>query len=246
VHNEVVSLLNNTALRGSGLEVGRPIGFIYGYKTGGIFQDDAEIAKWNQTNSDPSSLEQKPGDIYFQDLFGAPTPGSTDRNLTKDGVVNDNDRDYLGKTIPGYYYGFTAGADYKGFDISIFFQGRGDVQKYNFTRAGAEGMNGYGRNAFSSVLNAWTPTNKSTTMPRAVYNDPNNNLRFSDRFVEDAGYFRLQNVQLGYNFPKKWTDMSKGAVQNLRLYVSGVNLFTITDYSGVDPEMIFIQVQDNS
>ena len=163
-------------------------------------------------------------------------PGSTDRNLTKDGVVNDNDRDYLGKTIPGYYYGFTASADYKGLDLSIFFQGRGDVQKYNFTRAGAEGMNGYGRNAFSTVLNAWTPSNKSTTMPRAVYNDPNNNTRFSDRFVEDAGYFRLQNVQVGYTFPRKWINMTKGAVQNLRLYVSGVNLFTVTDYSGLDPE----------
>lgn len=236
VHNEVLSLLNNTALRGAGLEVGRPIGFIYGYKMGGIFQDDAEITKWSQTNTDPSTLETKPGDIYFQDLFGAPTPGSTDRNLTKDGVVNDNDRDFIGKTIPGYYYGFTAGADYKGIDLSIFFQGRGDVQKYNFVRAGAEGMNGYGRNAFTSVLNAWTPTNKSTTMPRAVYGDPNNNLRFSDRFVEDAGYFRLQNVQLGFTFPRKWIDMSKGAVQNLRLYVSGINLFTITDYSGLDPE----------
>ncbi|MEP7374672.1 MAG: TonB-dependent receptor [Chitinophagaceae bacterium] len=236
VHNEVLGLLNNTALRGAGLEVGLPVGFIYGYKMGGIFQDETEIAKWNQSNSDPGSLQQKPGDIFFQDLFGAPIVGSTDRNLTKDGVVNDNDRDYIGKTIPGYYYGFTASADYKGFDLSIFFQGTGDVQKYNFTRADAEGMNGYGRNTFTSVLNAWTPANKSTTIPRAVYGDPNKNLRFSDRFVEDAGYFRLQNVQAGYNFPKKWIDMTNGAIQNLRIYVSGINLFTITDYSGVDPE----------
>ena len=236
VHNEVLSLLNNTALRGAGLEVGLPIGFIYGYKTGGIFQDDGEVARWEQSFSDPASRQRRPGDIYFQDLYGAPTTGSTNRNLTKDGIINDNDRDYIGKTIPGYYYGFTAGADYKGFDLSIFFQGRGDVQKYNAVRAGAEGMNGYGRNSFTSVLNAWTPANKSTTMPRAVYGDPNDNLRFSDRFVEDAGYLRLQNVQLGYNVPKKWIDLTKGAIQNLRVYVSGINLFTVTDYSGLDPE----------
>ncbi|MEO8764006.1 MAG: TonB-dependent receptor [Ginsengibacter sp.] len=236
VHNEVLSLLNNTALRSNGLEVGRPIGFIYGYKMGGIFQDDAEIAKWRQTYSDPASLQEKPGDIYFQDLYGAPTAGSTNRNLTKDGVINPNDQDYLGKTIPGYYYGFTANADYKGFDLSIFFQGVGDVQKYNNTRVGGEGMNGYGRNVFTSVLNAWTPDNRSNTMPRAVYGDPNENLRTSNRFVEDAGYLRLQNIQLGYNFSGKLSEFTKGAIQNLRIYVSGINLFTITDYSGLDPE----------
>ena len=236
VHNEVLSLLNNTALRGAGLEIGLPIGFIYGYKVGGIFQNDAEIAKYNEGVVDINSIQQRPGDIYFQNLYGAPRPGSTERNLVKDSIVNSIDQDYIGKTIPGYYYGFTASADFKGFDLSIFFQGRGDVQKYNGVRAAAEGMNGYGRNVTTSVLNAWTPGNTSTNMPRAVYRDPNQNTRFSDRFVEDAGYLRLQNVQLGYNVPKKVTDLTKGAIQNFRVYVSAINLFTITDYSGLDPE----------
>jgi TonB-dependent starch-binding outer membrane protein SusC len=236
VHNEVLSLLNNTALRSAGLEVGKPIGFIYGYKVGGIFQDDAEIAKWKLANNDPASLQQKPGDIYFMDLYGAPTAGSTARNPVKDGVINANDQDYLGKTIPGYYYGFTATADYKGFDISIFFQGKGDVQKYNLTRASGEGMGGYGRNVFRTVLNSWTPSNRSTTLPRAVYGDPNRNNRFSDRFVEDAGFLRLQNIQLGYDLPQKWNELTKGVIQNFRVYVTGINLFTITDYSGPDPE----------
>ncbi|MEO6328271.1 MAG: TonB-dependent receptor [Ginsengibacter sp.] len=236
VHNEVLQLLNNTALRDAGLEVGRPIGYIYGYKVEGIFQDDAQIAAWQQATTDVPSQEQKPGDIYFQNLYGAPTPGSTDRNTKKDNLVNENDRDYIGKTIPGYFYGFTASADYKGFDVSIFFQGVGDVQKFNSTRADGEGMNGFGRNVFTTVFNAWTPGNKSATIPRAVYGDPNGNLRFSDRFVEDAGYLRLQNVQLGYNFPKNWIDMTKGAIQNLRIYVSAINLFTVTDYTGLDPE----------
>jgi hypothetical protein len=223
-------------LRGSGLEEGFPIGFLHGYQIGGIFQSAAEIAKWNQTYSDLLSIDQQPGDYYFLDLYGAPTPGSTARNLTKDGIVNSNDQTYLGKTIPGYYYGFTLNADYEGFDVSIFFQGRGDVQKYNDVRADGEGMNGYGRNVFRTVLNAWTPGNTSTSMPRAVYRDPNENLRFSNRFIEDAGYLRLQNVQIGYSLPKRLLDHTKGAVQNFRIFVSGINLFTITDYSGLDPE----------
>ena len=83
-------------------------------------------------------------------------------------------------------------------------------------------------------------------MPRAVYGDPNDNTRFSDRFVEDAGYFRLQNLQLGFNFPKKWIDyVERCHFQAFRIYVSGINLFTITDYSGLDPENESIRVPGN-
>jgi hypothetical protein len=96
-------------------------------------------------------------------------------------------------------------------------------------------MNGYGRNQFASVLGAWTEQNRSTTMPRAVYGDPNNNLRFSSRFVENAGYLRLQNLQIGYNLPAKLLGRTK-AIQSFRVYLTGINLFTITDWSGLDPE----------
>jgi TonB-linked SusC/RagA family outer membrane protein len=233
--NEVLKLADGNALRDIGLEEGRPIGYLFGYRVGGIFQSETEIERWNQENTDAISTEQKPGDIYFVDLFGAPTVGSTGQNSNRDSVINANDRTYLGKTIPGYYYGFTLGANWKGLDISVFFQGRGDVQKYNAVRAGGEGMNGYGRNQFASVLNAWTPQNPSTTMPRAVYKDPNNNLRFSDRFIENAGYLRLQNLTIGYNLPAKWVNKTN-AIQNFRIYLTGINLFTVTDYSGLDPE----------
>jgi TonB-linked SusC/RagA family outer membrane protein len=234
-HNEVLQLADGTALRGAGLEVGYPIGFIYGYKMGGIFQSVTEIERWNQANDDKLTQDQQPGDIYFQDLFGSPTVGSTRQNPVRDSVINEHDQTYLGKTIPGYFYGFTASATWKGFDISIFFQGRGDVKRYNYERASGEGMNGYGRNQFASVLGAWTEQNRSTTMPRAVYTDPNRNLRFSDRFVENAGYLRLQNLQIGYNLPAKWLSKTR-AVQSFRIYLTGVNLFTITDWSGLDPE----------
>jgi hypothetical protein len=122
-----------------------------------------------------------------------------------------------------------------GFDVSAFFYGVGDVQKYNFIRAAGESMNTNGRNQLTSVLNAWTPDKPSTTMPRAVYGDPNGNNRFSDRFVEDADYLRLQNLQIGYTVPAKWLTKTK-AFQSFRIYLSGINLFTITKYSGVDPE----------
>jgi hypothetical protein len=202
---------------------------------GGIYQDQSDIDKYNQSVDDQGSTDQAPGDIYFQNLYGAPTPGSTAVNPVPDSILNANDRTYLGKTIPGYYGGITLTGTYKNFDLSVFFQGRGDVQKYNDFRAGGEGMNGYGRNQFSTVLNAWTPDNRSTSLPRAVYADPNGNLRYSDRFVEDAGFLRLQNVQLGYNLPQNWLQRTK-SISGLRIYVTGINMFTITNWSGLDPE----------
>jgi TonB-dependent starch-binding outer membrane protein SusC len=233
--NEVLKLADGTALRDIGLEEGYPIGFIYGYQMGGIFQSETEIERWNQANEDGLSKEQKPGDIYFVDLFGEPAAGTTNKNPVRDSLINEHDMTYLGKTIPGYFYGFNASAAWKGFDISVFFQGRGDVQKYNFERAVGEGMDGYGRNQFSTVVNAWTPQNPSSKMPRAVYTDPNRNLRMSSRFVENAGYLRLQTLQIGYNLPAKWLSKTR-AIQSVRIYLTGINLFTVTDWTGLDPE----------
>jgi hypothetical protein len=173
--------------------------------------------------------------MYFQDLYGQPTAGSTAHNPKPDSLVDANDQTYLGKTIPGFYYGFNAGVNYKGFDVSVFFQGVGSVQKYNYTRAAAESMNTSGRNQWTTVLNAWTPEHPSRTMPRAVYGDPNGNNRTSSRFVESAAYLRLQNLQVGYTLPAGWLEKTR-SFQRLRIYVSGINLFTITKYKGVDPE----------
>jgi TonB-dependent starch-binding outer membrane protein SusC len=235
-NNEVTGLFRNQAIRNSGLEIGMPIGYIYGYRVGGIFQNQAEIDKYADEVDDRVSAEQAPGDLYFQNLFGAPLPGTTDKNPDVDSVINENDQTMIGKTIPGYFYGFNFGANWRGFDFGVFFQGRGDVQRVNQARIDGEGMNGYGRNVLSSVLDAWTPTNSGSSMPRAVYGDPNGNTRFSDRWVEDAGYLRLQNVTIGYTIPRSLISKTGGAISNLRLYVTGINLFTITPYSGLDPE----------
>jgi hypothetical protein len=90
-------------------------------------------------------------------------------------------------------------------------------------------------NQSTTVLERWTPANHSTTMPRAVFNNPSNPSRLSDRYVEDAGYFRLKNLQIGYRFPTSLLSRT-GFIQNVRIYGSAVNLFTITDWSGLDPE----------
>ncbi|MDQ3843726.1 MAG: SusC/RagA family TonB-linked outer membrane protein, partial [Bacteroidota bacterium] len=246
VKNKVVKLNRGTPL---GSETGRieegfPLFYLWGYKVGGIFQDQAEIDAWRSKYADVSigqsktnataGYQYKPGDMYFQDVYGNRTKPTERYSETPDSIINTNDRTFLGKTIPGFYYGFNFGANYRGIDVSLFFQGVGDVQKYNSVRAGLESMGGLA-NQLTTVLNRWTPTNPSTTMPRAVYNNPSNPTRFSSRFVEDAGYFRLRNVQLGYTVPA--TVLGRlGFIQNLRIYGSGVNVFTVTKWTGLDPE----------
>ena len=233
VHNEIITLFQNQANRGGGQEVGLPLGFIYGYKVGGIFQNQAEIDKWKAANTDRIGTNaQKPGDAYFLDLFGPAIAGTTDKNLKKDGVINDQDQDYLGKSIPGYTYGFTLNATYMNFDASAFFLGVGDLQKV--VNTGLYDM-GSTNNMGVQVLNYWTPTNTNTNIPRAVRADPNANNRFSNRFIANGDFLRLQNLSVGYNFPKNILAYTK-TFQNLRLYVTMLNVFTITKWPGLDPE----------
>ena len=249
-----ITTVNNKVLKLNG---GNPIGnefgrieegysmfYLWGHKVGGIFQTQAEIDAWRAAHADqnigqdPTDVSQgyqyKPGDMYFQDVYGNPRDAKERYHPSPDSLINDNDRTYLGKTIPGYYYGFSVAADYKGIDLSIFFQGVGDVQRYNGIRSGLESMGGPA-NQWASTLDRWTPTNHSTTMPRAVFEDPAAATRFSSRFVENASYLRLKNVQIGYSLPKTVLG-NLGFIQNLRLYVSGVNLLTFTKWSGLDPE----------
>ena len=117
----------------------------------------------------------------------------------------------------------------------MFFQGVGDVYRYNSQRANGENMGSTGSNQWTTVKNRWTPTNPSTTMPRAVRADLAQNNRFSDRFVESAAFGRLKNVQLGYNLPRT-VAANLGFLQGLRVYVAGTNLLTFTKWTGLDPE----------
>lgn len=240
VNNEVLSTYKGIPIGGNlRIEEGYPMNYIYGYKEGGIFQNQQEIDEYLATTTDLTiSQSFKPGDRYFLDIKGRPDPANGYDFYTPgpDGEVNQFDRTYLGKTIPGYYYGLNLGIDYKGIDFSLFFQGVGDVQKYNSAYATMMSTGTRGNNRLVDVLNAWTPENQSKTISRAVVADPNGSLRYSSHYVEDASYLRLANVQLGYNVPKTALSKLKDSVKQLRVYTSISNAFTITGWNGLDPE----------
>jgi hypothetical protein len=234
VDNEVISLNDDVPLNfgEQRIEEGEPINYLWGFKRGGIFQNQQEAD--NYATQDTQGSTKNPGDYYFQDLYGPGTVEGEEKSPGADGTINNFDRTYLGKSIAGYFYGFNLGADFKGFDLSLFFQGIGDVQKVNSARRRGEQMNQAGNNQWTSTLNRFTDSNPSTSMPRAVENDPAGNIRFSDRWVEDAGYMRLRNLQLGYSFNNN--ALTKTGTSGIRIYAEAQNLLTITDWSGLDPE----------
>jgi TonB-linked SusC/RagA family outer membrane protein len=211
-------------------EPGRPIQYFYGFIVDGIFQSKAEVdASPAQNNPAPNvaydpTKHTSPGDIKFRDL-------------NKDGKIDASDRTYLGSYLPKVAYGLNLSSEYKNFDLIVFFQGVQGNKIYNNTRVITEGMIRF-FNAGTQVLNAWTPTNTNTDIPRAVNADPNGNSRVSTRFLEDGSYLRLKNLTLGYRIPSaRLSSLTRGAVSGVRFYVSGQNLFTVTDYTGYDPEV---------
>ncbi len=220
------------------IEEGYSINYIKGYRAGGIFQSQAELDAWMAKYSDASYQNAKiaPGDYYFLDQRSPPTVPNTFYKDSLDSRINSYDQVYLGKTIPGYYYGFNLGMEYKNLDLNLHFIGVGDVQKINYVKMLLYDVGTTKTNESIDVLNAWTPENKSTTLPRAVNGDPAGNYRFSDRFVESAAYFRLSNIQIGYSLPTQVYSFMRNTVSNLRVYAGGSNIFTLTQYTGYDPE----------
>ena len=171
--------------------------------------------------------------MWFQNLYGNADADNKYYNPVPDTTVNEYDQTYLGKTIPSYYYGIAINLGYKGFDLSANFTGVGDVQKYDYMRQQLTQMSGE-INQSTDVLNRWTPSNPSTTFPRAAEGDPGGNNRFSDRFVENAGYFRFANLQIGYTLPFSREQVK--FAENIRFWIGGSNLFCITPWKGLDPE----------
>lgn len=162
----------------------------------------------------------KAGDIRFKDING-------------DGVLDESDREYCGTGIPKLEANLNLSAAWKGFDLTLSFGSAWGHKLFNGNRYFYESMQTPGQ-MLTSVLDAWTPTNTDTDMPRAVLNDPNKNARESDRFLENGNFVRLRQAQLGYTLPTNI--LKKVYIEKLRFYVSGENLFTITKYSGTDPE----------
>jgi TonB-dependent starch-binding outer membrane protein SusC len=199
--------------------VGEPFGFFYGYQTQGIFQNQAEVNSYKGKDGAIIQPNAKPGDFRFADING-------------DGVINADDRTKLGNPIPNLTYGFSFSATYSGFDVVLFGQGVSGNQVFKATRR----FDISTANMTADALGRWTGEGTSTTYPRLVMGDPNQNFsRSSNFYVEDGAYFRIKTLQLGYTIPL--SIMSKVGLTKLRVFVSGNNLKTFTKYTGFDPEI---------
>jgi hypothetical protein len=194
-------------------EVGGEIGRFYLFQSDGIFQNQAEIdAHGVQPNA-------APGDMKFVDT-------------NKDGSLDDDDKVYFDGGLPKLEYGITLNAYYKNFDMTLFFQGTQGNNMYNGMKMWLYRTDRV-ENVSADLVNAWSPSNTGSDIPRNVSTDPNSNIRPSDYFLEDGSYLRLRNLQIGYTLPN---DLVSGAsISRARIYVSAFNLLTFTDYSGFDP-----------
>lgn len=205
---------------------GEPLNSFYLVKTDGIFQSDGEAAAYVDKDGNRIQPNAVAGDLKFVDYNG-------------DGTIDDADRQYCGSATPKTTYAFTLGFTYKKLSLSAMFQGVGGAQalyigKY-MSLSDVEGN----FNRSKEILNAWSPTNTSSNIPRLSKNDPNGNFTtVSDWYLEDASYLRFKNLTLSYDLSdvlRKWAHL-KDRNSSMSVYFSGENLFTITDYSGMDPE----------
>ena len=238
LRNNVESLANaDQAINGQGLKfgtehfptqarVGKPISAFYLYRTDGIFQSMDEVNSYTN-NGALLQPNAKPGDIRFKDS-------------NNDGQINDDDKEYAGTGLPKMEANLSLGANYMGFDFSALLGSAWGNKLYNGNRYFYESMNS-GTNMLSSTLNSWTPDNHSN-IPRAVLGDPNGNSRESDRFLENGNFVRLRQLQIGYSLPKRILESAQ--IDKLRFYVSAENVFTITKYSGIDPEFSRTSILD--
>lgn len=223
IDNEVLEVNNNTGFVEGGafgvgqpaparMEVGYPIGYFYGYETDGIFQTQAEV------DASPSQLalgaEASPGDIKYKDLNG-------------DGVIDTDDRTYIGDPIPDIVLGLNINLKYKGFDFVA----------YAYASIGNEIVRNYERtqpdvNKLAYRMDRWTGAGTSDEVPRVTTASTTNNV-FSDFYVEDGSFLRIQNIQLGYTIPQKWTERIQ--IDKARIYAGVNNVYTFTNYMGFDP-----------
>ena len=205
-------------------QVGRSIGEYYVLKTDGIFQNQAEIDAHKA-----QAAYAKPGDIRYKNLV--------DKGTNDD--INEFDRTYAGSPFPKFTTGLQFNSSYSNFTLSVQLYGSFGQKLYNDVR---RELDSYGDANYRKEINPWTPTNTDTTFPRLGYlSSPdrgiNSNARGdSDRWIEDGSFLRLRNVELGYSLPSNW--LSKASIANARLYVSAQNLFTITKYKGLDPDVV--------
>lgn len=245
--NDVVSVSN----------VGESLYNFYGYVCDGVYQDYEDLQKSPKPEQYPSNgvFNRKNtvwvGDIKYKDISGP--------DGKPDGVINEYDKTNLGSPMPKFTFGWTNTFRYKDFDLSIFINGSYGNKVMNYLGMQLTHMNSAWENQLNSVTGRarlepiypdkvypagqyWYDdvtnvrvSNPEAVIPRASIQDPNDNDRISDRYVEDGSYIRLKNITLGYTFPSKL--IKKFGINNLRLYANIQNLLTITGYDGYDPEI---------
>ncbi len=199
-------------------EVGREVGSFYGYVYEGIFQSQEQID--NRINSEGEYVNQngaQPGDVAYADL-------------NNDGEITNEDQTYLGSGLPDVNFGFNTRAEWKGFDLSIAMHGAAGFKAVDFVDVALSGSYG-ALNKNVDLLNAWTLDNTNTDVPRVAYKSSGSitNDMFSQRFIQDASYLKIANIELGYNMPDSWFG---GYISGVRVYASGQNLATLSKYKG--------------
>jgi TonB-linked SusC/RagA family outer membrane protein len=198
--------------------VGQAYNSFYGFKTAGIFQTQAEVDSYTGSKGkiQPNAA---PGDFRYEDING-------------DGVITEADRTFIGNPTPKYTYGLTINLAYKAFDFMVFGNGVGGNDIFQ----GLRRLDILNANYQTSILGRWTGPGTSNTIPRVITSDPNGNFTNpSDFYLQKGNYFRVKVVQLGYNLPKE--TINKIGMQRARVYLMSENLFTITKYTGYDPEI---------
>lgn len=223
----IVSGATNGGINITKTDVGAAIGSFYGFRVDHVVSSDAEVARYNEGAIAKGYKAYqdglKAGDIVYKDLNG-------------DGQITDSDQSFLGSAIPVWTYGGSMNLSYKTWDLSMGLAGIGDVKVYNALRYWTEGTT-RPFNSSTAVLNAWKKDGDITDMPRSGQNTPSN-LRASDRFLENGSFMRLRNLTVGYTIPKAFLTQGNTKIfSNFRIYATAMNLLTVTNYKGYDPEV---------
>jgi len=208
-------------------EEGYPIGYFRGYKTGGIFQNEQQIADWKAAGNGILQSDVKPGDVIFLDLNHYDENGNIVAGA--DGIIDDADKVNLGSGLPDFTYGLNFGFDYKNFDFSLNAYGMtGNKIVQSYRNHGGNSKANY----TTAILDRWTGEGTSNRIPRVT--QTNINWVFSDLYVHDGDFLKISNITLGYDFSKL---INYKNISQLRLYFQVQNPFTFTRYNGMDPEI---------
>lgn len=226
--NEVTDLINeiqfgNSGFRGgpvTATQVGQPISSFYGFDVVGVFSSESEVS------SSPGQGFETAADGVGRFKY---------RDVNGDGTINDDDRTFIGSPHPDFTYGVNLSLGYKNWDLSAFFSGVQGRDVYNYSKIFTDFPTFFDGNRSTRVLDSWTPQNTDAILPALSSTITNNESSPNSYFVEDASYLRLKNLQIGYTLPD--TILDKIGMDQIRIYIQGSNLFTITDYNGLDPEI---------